>query len=192
MTFPFWIYIQNIQVFIILFSVQNWYISKSVLGLDIIHSSTRNTHNVHWGINLTPFILKNTTHFFLAKPPLKSANCPRPCFLGNPPYILVFREPLPWNSDYSVNLPPTPKKQSFSSFTPSHLLKVTKFLLKIPQFEFLVTTEQSVLVYKLFLSLNMPDFIFLLKNCNPPSPEQSHHLFPRNPLFKNFSFLKIW
>ena len=33
-------------------------------------------------------------------------------------------------------------------------LIVTKFLVKIPQFEFLVMTEQSILVYKLFLSLN--------------------------------------
>ena len=34
--------------------------------------------------------------FFLDKPlPLKSANCPSPPFLGNPPSILVFRDPPP-------------------------------------------------------------------------------------------------
>ena len=34
---------------------------------------------------------------------------------------------------------------------PSYFLKVTKFLVKISQFEFLVTTEQSILIYKLFV-----------------------------------------
>ena len=40
----------------------------------------------------------------------------------------------------------------FSSLTPSHLLRVTKFLVKISQFKFLVITEKSILVYKLFCS----------------------------------------
>ena len=35
---------------------------------------------------------------------------------------------------------------------------VNKFLAKISQFEFLVTTEQNILVYKPFLSLNILDF----------------------------------
>ena len=37
-------------------------------------------------------------------------------------------------------------------------LKVSKFLVKISQFEFLVITEQSIPIYKLFWSLNIPDF----------------------------------
>ena len=62
-----------------------------------------------------------------------------------------------------------PKTISFSSFTPSDLLKVTKFLVKISQFEFLVTAEQRILVYKLFLSLNIPDFsLFFVKKLQPP------------------------
>ena len=53
---------------------------------------------------LTP--LKNTTPLFLVKPPLKSANCASPTFLGIPPLsILVFHEPSPLKKklDFSVN-----------------------------------------------------------------------------------------
>ena len=42
--------------------------------------------------------------------------------------------------------------------TPSHLLKVTKFLVKIFQFKFLVMTEKNIFVYKFFLSLNILEF----------------------------------
>ena len=50
----------------------------------------------------------------------------------------------------------------------SYLLKVTKFLGKISQFEFLVMTEKNIFAYKLFLSLNISDFnLFLCENCNP-------------------------
>ena len=47
---------------------------------------------------------------------------------------------------------------SFSSFTPYFYLKVTKFLFKNPQLEFLVITEQNIIVYKLFSQLTFPDF----------------------------------
>ena len=59
--------------------------------------------------------------------------------------------------------------KSFSSLTPSYLLKVTKFVVKIFQFEFLVMTGKNIFAYKLFLSLN---------DCNPPG--KSHPLFPSN------------
>ena len=39
--------------------------------------------------------------------------------------------------------------------------------IKISQFEFLVTTGQRILVYKLYLSLNIPDFSFFFK-LQPP------------------------
>ena len=52
-----------------------------------------------------------------------------------------------------------PPKYCFPSLTPSYLLKVTKFLGKISQFEFLVMTEKNIFAYKLFLSLNISDFI---------------------------------
>ena len=45
---------------------------------------------------------------------------------------------------------------------PSHLLKVTKLLGEISQFEFLVMTEKNIFAYKLFLSLNISDFNLLL------------------------------
>ena len=44
--------------------------------------------------------------------------------------------------------------------TASYLLKVTKFLVKISQFEFLVMTEKNIFAYKLFLSSNISDFNF--------------------------------
>ena len=51
------------------------------------------------------------------------------------------------------------------------VLKVTKFLVKISQFEFLVTTEQRILFYKLFLSLNFADFsLFFVEKLQPPPP----------------------
>ena len=43
---------------------------------------------------------------------------------------------------------------------PSHLLKVTKFLVKVSQFKFLVKTEKNIFVHKLFSSLNISDFSF--------------------------------
>ena len=47
-------------------------------------------------------------------------------------------------------------------------------------------TEHNILVYKLFLLLNIPDFsLFLSKHCTPP--EKSHSLFPSNPLEKRRS-----
>ena len=97
--------------------------------------------------------LKNTTPLFLAKPPLKFANCP----------------------------------------SPSYLLKVTKFLVKISQFELLVMTEKNIFVFILFLS-NISDvifFFFFLKLQSPPLPKRSYPLsklkFSQAP-----PFLKIW
>ena len=46
--------------------------------------------------------------------------------------------------------------------TPSYLLKITKFLLKVSQFELFVMTEKNIFVYELFLSLNISDFSYLL------------------------------
>ena len=102
-----------------------------------------------------------TQPFLSCQAPLKSTNCPSPpLFRQSPLYIVSSRPPPPKVGSFSEPL---------SSLIPSYLLKVTKFLVKISQFEFLVTTEQSILVCKLFLSLNFPDFIyFLSKNCTPP------------------------
>ena len=60
---------------------------------------------------------------------------------------------------------------------PSHLLKVTKLLGEISQFEFLVMTEKNIFAYKLFLSLNISDFnLLLIWKLQPPSSQKSHPL----------------
>ena len=46
---------------------------------------------------------------------------------------------------------------------PSYLLKVTKFLGKIPLFEFLVMTGKNIFAYKLSLSLNISEFTFYVE-----------------------------
>ena len=76
---------------------------------------------------------------------------------------------------------------SFSFLTPSNLLKITKFLVKVSQFEFFVMTEKNRFVSKLFLSLNISDIVYLLcKNCTTPPPplEKVTPLFPINPPLK--------
>ena len=66
------------------------------------------------------------------------------------------------------------------------VLKVTKFLVKISQFEFLVTTEQRILFYKLFLSLNFADFslFFVEKLQLPTVPEKSQPPLSKQPPLK--------
>ena len=55
-----------------------------------MHTHKQNTkkkiHSVHWGIN--------STLFFIAKFPLKSANCPSPHFLGYSPLYITPLTPL--------------------------------------------------------------------------------------------------
>ena len=70
-----------------------------------------------------------------------------------------------------------------SSFTPSYFLKVTKFLVKISQFELLVMTEKNIFAYRLFL-LNISDFILFFMWKLQPLPEKSHPLFPSNSSLK--------
>ena len=99
---------------------------------------------VHRGIN-PPF--ENTTPLSCKAP------SPRP-----PPHLKTVQAaplqaipPIFW---FFVNPPPPleffrelHKYKSFLSFTSSYLLKVTKCLVKISQFEFLFMTKQNILVY---------------------------------------------
>ena len=114
-------------------------------------------HSVHQISTPPPLPSKTPPPSFFPSPPLnmQTVQAPSPFFLGNTPSILVFQEsPLPpYMSDFSVNA-----HTKFSPLTPSYLLKVTKLLLKISQFEFLVMTEKNIFVYKLFLSSNASDF----------------------------------
>ena len=118
-------------------------------------------HSVHLGIN-PPLPLPSKT------PPLsfKPSTLPLICKLSKP-YILAFPDPLFLKL---VFFHESQKYLNFSSFAPSYLLKVTKFLNKISQFAFLVMTEQSILVYKRFLSK--------VKNSTHPALSQQ-------PLYKN-------
>ena len=102
---------------------------------------------------------------FLLSPP-EICKLSQPPFLGNPPIILVFHE-LPLKVEF---LSEHPEYQSFSSLNPSYLLKGTKFLVKICQFEFFVMTEKNIFVYKVFLSVNTSDFSFLYFFCKIATP----------------------
>ena len=88
---------------------------------------------------------KNTASLFLAKnPPSNLQTVQATPFLGTPPSISVFHElPFPLKFGFFGE---RPKYQNFSSLTPSYLLKVTKFLVKIFQFEFLVMTMKNIFV----------------------------------------------
>ena len=55
---------------------------------------------------------------------------------------------------WGINAPP---KNTKHHSPPSHLLKVTKFLVEISLFKFLGMTKKNIFVYKLFL-LNISDF----------------------------------
>ena len=137
-----------------------------------------NKKSSYFDIFCLKFLQQNMVKIFLT-PPLKSASCPSPSFLSNPPYWFFVTLKVGFFSE-------PPKYQSFSSFTSSYLLKVTKFLVKIySQFEFLVMTEKSIFAYKLFLSLNISDFsLFSCENWNPPW-KKSPPSFPATPS-------KIW
>ena len=130
---------------------------------------------------------KRPPAYFLPSPPPS-----KPPFLRNSPSILVFRE-----SSLKVGFFSEPQTyQSFSSLTPSYLLKVTKFLVEISQFEFVVMTEENIFGHKLFLLLNISDFD-LCENCNS-SPWIYQPLLSQQTPSKTWgpvkppTFLKIW
>ena len=51
-------------------------------------------------------------------------------------------------------------------------LKLTKFLVKLSQFKFLVNTDKNIFAYKLFLSLNISDFsLFFGQKLDPEQKE---------------------
>ena len=110
--------------------------------------------------------LKNAMPSFSPSLPLKSTNYPSPppptpVFKAILPSILVFHEPVPLKV---VFFSEPPKYSRFSSLTPSYLLKVIKFLVKISWFEFLFMTEKNIFAYKRFWSWNISDFnLFYVK-----------------------------
>ena len=84
--------------------------------------------------------------------------------------------------------------KSFSSLIPSYILKITKFLGEISQFEFLVMTEKNIFSYKLFLSLKISTFqilFFLCENCTTTPWKKSPPLKVEalsNPTFWKFGW----
>ena len=111
---------------------------------------------MHWGITTPP--LKNTTPSFLPSSPLLNLQTVQVPFLSNLPSILVFHE-----TSLKVRFSSEPQKyQSFSSLTPSYLLKVTKFLVEISKFEFLVMTGKNIFGHKLFWPLHIQVLIFFM------------------------------
>ena len=92
--------------------------------------------------------------------------------------LLSLKNPEVWLLESHSWTPPSPSTLYF------YLLKVTKFLVKISQFEFLVMTQQRILVYKLFLSLNIPNFSLFFVIKLQPTPEKSHHLLSQQPPLK--------
>ena len=117
---------------------------------------TCSQHSVHWGVN--PPAPANPPPLFFSKPPSNLQTAQAPIFRQFPPIFCFFVKPSP------------PKNGIFQwapiifkclSLTPSHLLKVTKFLVRFSQFKFLVMTKKNIFVYKLFLYLNISDFSLL-------------------------------
>ena len=68
-------------------------------------------------------------------PPTKSVNCPSP-LSRHPLKIEFFTEP--------------PQYYIFSSLTPSYFLKISKFLVKTSQFNFLLVKEKNIFCLNLF------------------------------------------
>ena len=101
-----------------------------------------------------PPYLKNMTCSF-ANSPSKSANYPNPLFRRFPPPPKKFHAPPQKNPPKPRMFQSTPIILKILSLTPSHLLTVTKFLVEIFQFKFLIMTEKNIFIYKCFFSLNI-------------------------------------
>ena len=97
--------------------------------------------------------------------PLKSTNYPSSSFLGNSPSILVFHAP-PFSE--------SPKYESISSLIQSYLM-----------------IEKNIFAYKIFLLLNISDFIFYVTIASHPpwkkSPPQKLEVLS-NPPFRKFDW----
>ena len=111
-------------------------------------------YSVHQGINPPS---KTPLPLFLAKTPLNLQTVQAPLFRQFPPLYIDFSWTLPLKVGFFSE---RPKYSSFLSLTPSYFSKITKFLVKISQFEFLVMIEKNIFVYKRFLSLNISDFSY--------------------------------
>ena len=135
--------------------------AKKIKNLKILFLKA-NLQIVHWGINPPP---QKHHPRFLAKPPLNRQTA-KPPFLGNPLYWFSVTQPSP----LKVGFFSEPQKyKSFLSLALSCLLKVTKFLVKIYQFEFVVMTKKNIFAYELFINCPSPPPPPFLGNRPPPT-----------------------
>ena len=109
---------------------------------------------MHW-VSTSP--LKISTPLFLANTPLNWKTVQTPLFRRPQPSILVFCENPPKSRIFQL----IPKILKFFAGTPSYLIKVSRFLVKISQFEFYLWQKNIFAYYKLFLSLNISHFNLL-------------------------------
>ena len=90
-----------------------------------------------------------------------------PLFFNRPPSPLnlktVQHPPPPRPSTFSSCTLSPPKKIRFFQRTPIIKLKVTKFLVKLSQFKFLVNTDKNIFVYKHFYLYNIFVYFFVFK-----------------------------
>ena len=77
---------------------------------------------------------------------------------------------------------PVKHRRHFSILNPSHLIKVTKCLIKISQFKFLVMMEKKHFFDKLFLSLNILNFRLFFYVKSATSLKKDTPSFPATPL----------
>ena len=98
-------------------------------------------HSVHCFTNSYP-PSKIPPHLLCQAPPLKSANFPSPLFRQFSPTYWFFLKP-----------PPLLKVKLFSEPNPIPCFKIF-------QFKFFFLTEENIFAYKLFLLVNISDFIF--------------------------------
>ena len=96
-------------------------------------------------------------------------------FLGNSPYIIAFFDPSPKNWWIPIIL-------TFFIFNLAYLLKLTKFLVKICQFKYLVMADKHFGLY-FFLLFKILDFsLSIMQQLQflPPPTQKSHPLFSSN------------
>ena len=117
---------------------------------------------------------------FPSKPRLNLETVQAHPLLGNSPFYIGFLLTPSLKNYFSMN-----SKNNFSLLNPSYLLKVTEFLVKIFQFEFLAVIEKNIVVYQCFFSLNVPDISLFFTQKFQPSPlKKVTFLFLTNPFQK--------
>ena len=133
------------------------------------------------GVSTTPPPpLQTSSHSFLTSPSLNLQNVHAPFFTQFPPQYWLFVTPLKIRQFFRE----PQKYSSFSSLTQFDLLKITKFLVKVSQFEFFVMTEKNIFIYRRSCHKQFQILVYLLrKKCIIPL-KRSPPSFPPTPPLK--------